>query len=122
MNNAPPESKGEEMDIVQLEVHKKESSKSNYTSASSDQTLGSSVTVRGTLPQIEHVHSIESDTLVWLLCVYMVCRTLSPLIRYRQDRNGNGNGSAGGPSQGDHSVLVDDKTKAKKPIIRRKGA
>lgn len=97
VNRPPGPTAIHEMDTVQMELHVKEDLKSSFSDASSDQAVASHYSLRGSLPQVEHVHSIEPTTLLWLLLVYVAVRISSPLLRDRAQsrRNGNGEGVDG---------------------------
>ena len=72
------------MDTINLEITTKESIESSFVDAGSKQTTVATTDVRAALPQVEHVHSIEPTTLLWLLLVYFICRMAQPFIAHRR--------------------------------------
>ena len=83
------------MDTIHLTITSEENVKSTFTNADSEQATATTTRVSAALPQVEHVHSIEPTTLLWLLLVYFVVRMAQPFIAHRRRMvNGEGDSQA----------------------------
>lgn len=92
--------KYETMDTINLEITSKEDVESNFSNASSEQVTVTTTNVSATLPKVEHVHSIEPTTLLWLLLVWFIVRMAQPFITHKkrvENGNGHSENSRSGP-------------------------